>query len=160
MCFAYARTFGMPIQIVRCFNLYGPRQKHFGYGGVISLFMRRAMRGEPLIVYGDGKQSRDYTYITDAVGFYRVLLDNWLNDKPFNAGTGQDITINELAGKINDICGTKSIIVHTKERPSEVKRLCCDNRQAMETGWEPLVSLDDGLRNLYEWFKTNGTDPR
>jgi UDP-glucose 4-epimerase len=160
MCYAYARTFGMPIQIVRCFNLYGPRQKHFGYGGVISLFMRRAMRGEPLIIYGDGKQSRDYTYIADAIAFYRLMLESEYGSGPFNVGTGEDVTINYLASEIISLCDNKSYPVHDKERPSEVKRLCCDNSKAKNAGWRPLTPLYCGLRNLYEWFKSNGTDPR
>lgn len=161
MCFSYAMTYKMPVDIVRCFNLYGPRQKDFGYGGVISLFMRKAMRGEPLVIYGDGEQSRDYTYVTDAVEFYTRLLDGIIvNDGPWNVGTGIDFSINELAERINTVCGMKSLIIHAEPRPSEVIRLCCENTHALEMGWRPKLNLESGLKALREWFRQNGTEPR
>jgi len=160
MCFAYAKTFKMPIVIVRCFNLFGPRQKDFGYGGVVSLFMRRAMRGEPLIVYGDGEQSRDYTYISDAVDFYKGLIAE-TTIGPWNVGTGVDVTINTVASMINQICGGASQIVHAPTRPGEVKRLCCDSLRARESmDWTPKVNFNDGLIALHKWFQDNGTEPR
>lgn len=161
MCYSYAKTYKMPVDIVRCFNLYGPRQKDFGYGGVISLFMRKAIIGEPLTIYGDGEQSRDYTYVTDAVAFYTGLLGGCIvNDGPWNVGIGTDVSINRLAETINTICDRDSLIIHTDARPSEVIRLCCNNGKALKMGWRPRVGLEDGLISLYKWFKQNGTDPR
>lgn len=158
LCFSYAKTYRMPITIVRCFNLFGPRQKDFGYGGVISLFMRKALREEPLVVFGKGLQSRDYLYVTDAVEFYIRAFNSRLHVGPWNVGTGNEVTVNDLADAIIARCGCKSKRVHIEPRQSEVLRLCCDPALARSAGWAPMVSLNEGLDLLYRWFQRNGTD--
>ena len=97
MCYAYIHTFGLNISIMRLFNVFGPRQKDVGYGGVISIFTRRVLNNIPPIIYGDGKQTRDYTYITDAVNAYDAALkyDEPLTEPikgPRLAGLGAEIS--------------------------------------------------------------------
>ena len=101
MCNAYIQTYGLNISIPRCFNIFGPRQKSIGYGGVISIFTRRVLNGFSPLIFGDGLQTRDYTYIDDVVTAYELLLQN--NKKiqgPVNFGTGQEISILDIANKI------------------------------------------------------------
>jgi UDP-glucose 4-epimerase len=164
MCYAYIQTYGMNITIMRLFNVFGPRQRDIGYGGVISIFTRRILSNAPPIIYGDGRQTRDYTYIEDAVKAYDLVL-NYKDPitEPINFGTGKEVSIIDLANKIIDLCGKKGDIkpVHVEPRIGEVKRLIADARRAKELlGWEPKYSLEEGLKNFIEWYKNYGFEER
>jgi UDP-glucose 4-epimerase len=155
MCYAYYKTYGMNVCIARCFNLYGPHQKDSGYGGVISIFVKRSLAGQPPIIYGNGQQSRDYMYITDAVNAYDHIL-KWGNAElgPINFGTGRDITINDLAIKILAYAGIDISPVHVPARPGEVSKLVADNSVACEVlHWHPTISIDEGLGKFIDWYK-------
>jgi UDP-glucose 4-epimerase len=153
MCFAYIKTYGLNICIMRPFNLYGPHQKDSGYGGAISIFIKRVFNNMPPIIYGDGTQTRDYTYIDDIVEAYDIILKypSPLID-PINFGTGKEISINDLAGKIITIMGKNISPVHVDPRPGEVQRLIADISKAKKIGWKPYHTLDEGLRKLIEWY--------
>ncbi len=160
MCWSYIQTYGMPIVIMRPFNIFGERQRSNGYGGVISIFTRRALNGVPPIIYGDGQQSRDYTYIDDTVRAYDLVLnyDAPINE-PVNIGTGTEVTINYLASKIIELCGKSDTLapVHESARIGEVKRLICDPAKAGELlGWTPRYSFDEGLARFVEWYRNHG----
>lgn len=164
MCYAYANTFGMPISIVRFFNIFGPRQRDVGYGGVISIFTRRVLNDTSPIIYGDGQQTRDYTYIEDAVRAYDLVLKH--NEpiiEPVNFGSGKEVSIVDLASKIVNLCGGKGNIepVHIEPRIGEVKRLIADATKAKSLlGWEPEYSLEDGLKKFVQWYKNYGFEER
>ena len=164
MCYAYIQTYGMNINITRLFNLYGPRQKDAGYGGVISIFTRRVLSNIPPIIYGDGLQTRDYTYISDAVKAYDLILNhNTPIKEPLNFGNGTELSILEIANRIIDLCGKNGTIkpVHVEPRIGEVKRLIADSTKAKNLlGWEPEYSLDDGLKSFVEWYKNYGFEER
>ena len=164
MCFAYTQTYGLNISIARLFNVFGPRQRDIGYGGVISMFTRRVLSNIPPIIYGDGKQTRDYTYIEDAVTAYDLMLNHHeALTEPINFGTGREVSIIELANTIIDCCGKKGNIepVHVEPRPSEVKRLIADASKAKSLlGWEHEYSLADGLRAFVDWYKIYGFEER
>ena len=148
MCYAYIKTYGMNICIMRPFNLYGPRQKDSGYGGAISIFTKRALSNMPPIIYGSGEQSRDYTYIDDIVAAYDLILNHSkVIREPVNFGTGVDVKINDLAAKIIKLCGKDLKPVHVEERPGEVTRLIADISRAKKLGWNPKYTLDKGLKN-------------
>lgn len=157
MCHAYKTTYGMNIAIVRCFNIFGPRQKDIGYGGVISIFTRRLMSGRPPIIYGSGNQTRDYTYISDAVDAYNKVLEYGGVTPPLNFGTGQEISINAIAEEIKNILGLKLENVHEKRRIGEVNRLICDSSKAREIlGWAPKWPFLSGLKEYVSWYKKYG----
>ena len=157
MCYAYIQTYGMNISIVRLFNTFGPKQKDSGYGGVISIFVKRLLNGMPPIIYGDGHQTRDYTYIQDAVSAFDSILNySGVITEPVNFGTGKEIKIIDIANKIIKICGKENEIepVHVEARPGEVERLVAQNSRAKELfGWEPKYEFEDGLRELIDWYK-------
>ncbi|HVP26314.1 MAG TPA: GDP-mannose 4,6-dehydratase [Candidatus Bathyarchaeia archaeon] len=157
MCFSYIQTYGANITIVRLFNTFGPRQKDTGYGGAISIFVKRILNDRPPIIYGDGKQSRDYLYIEDAVNAYDLLLESKkFIREPVNFGTGKDVTILFVASKIIELFGKKGKIkpVHVAPRPGEVRRLIADNRKAKELlGWAPKYRFDEGLKKFLEWYR-------
>ena len=164
MCYAYIQTYGMDISIVRCFNIFGPRQRDLGYGGVISIFTRRVLNDVLPIIYGDGTQTRDYTYIKDAVRAYDLVLNhNKPITEPINFGTGKEVTIIDLANKIIDLCGKKGEIkpVHVGARIGEVKRLIADATKAKKLlGWAPKYRLEEGLKDFIQWYKNYGFEER
>lgn len=157
MCYSYIETYGMNICIMRPFNLYGPRQKDSGYGGAISLFTKRVLSNMPPIIYGDGEQRRDYTYIDDIVRAYDAILNSEKSlREPINFGTGKEIKIIDLANKIIDLCDKEGKIkpVHVEPRPGEVKRLVADISKAKELlGWEPKHTNEEGLKKFIDWYK-------
>jgi len=164
MCYAYIQTYGMDISIVRLFNVFGPRQRDVGYGGVISIFTRRVLSNVPPIIYGDGTQTRDYTYIKDAVRAYDLVLNhNEPITEPINFGTGKEVSISDLADKIIELCGKKGEIepVHVEPRIGEVKRLIADATKAKNMlGWEPKYKLEEGLKEFIQWYKNYGFEER
>lgn len=162
MCYAYAQTFGMDIRVIRTFNIYGPRQKDYGYGGVISLFVKRVLNNQSPIVYGNGLQTRDYTYIDDIVEAYdRTLKFDGKIDGPINIGSGREVTILDLAKLIIRICKSGVEPVHMVARPGEVLRLIADNSRAREIlVWTPETNFVTGLKKYIEWYKTFGTEEK
>lgn len=164
LCYAYANTYGMDISIMRFFNIFGPRQRDIGYGGVTSIFTRRVLSNMSPIIYGDGQQTRDYTYIEDAIRAYDLVLNH--NDpivEPINFGRGEEVSILDLANKIIKFCGRKGNIepVHVEPRIGEVERLISDATKAKDLlGWEPKVSLEEGLTKFVQWYKDYGFEER
>lgn len=156
MCHAYVQTYGMNICIMRPFNIYGPRQKDSGYGGAISLFTKRVLSNLPPIIYGDGQQTRDYTYVEDIVAAYDTILNyNKPLEEPINFGTGAEIKIIDLANLIIKLSHKEEFItpVHIEQRPGEVNRLIADISKARAIGWEPKYSIEEGLKKFIDWYK-------
>ena len=161
MCYAYIHTYGMDISIARFFNIFGPRQKDIGYGGVISIFTRRVLSGVPPIIYGDGSQTRDYTYIEDAVRAYDLILKYKKKiTEPINFGSGKELSILKLANMIIDLCDNKNMKpVHVDPRPGEVKRLIANSAKAKKLlGWKAKYDLEEGLKKFIYWYKNYGTE--
>lgn len=157
LCYTYNETYDIGIDIVRCFNMYGPRQKDTGYGGVIAIFIRRVLQGNPPIVYGTGEQTRDYLYITDAVEAYDLVLKSKGNPgrNGINFGTGSEITVNQIANLVikNSHAGTEVAPIHVEGRPVEVQRLFADVSKAKELlGFKSQVDFETGLRTVIEWY--------
>jgi len=164
MCYAYIQTYGMNISIVRLFNIFGPRQRDVGYGGVISIFTRRILKNMPPIIYGDGRQTRDYTYVEDAVRAYDSVLkyDGSLTE-PVNFGSGREEPILDLANMLIDLADRKGEIepVHVEPRIGEVERLIANATRAKKLlGWETEVKLEEGLEKFVEWYKYYGLEER
>jgi len=160
MCHAYVQTYGMDISVLRSFNTFGPRQKDLGYGGVISIFTRRVLSNMPPVIYGDGQQTRDYTYIDDTVRAYDMVLnhDQQIRE-PTNFGSGVAVSVIDLANKVIELCGKKGMVepAHVEPRIGEVERLIADSTRAKNLlGWEPKHSLEQGLRLFIEWYKKYG----
>jgi UDP-glucose 4-epimerase len=156
LCFSYYNTYRLPVVIVRCFNTYGPRQKDVGYAAAIPKFIGRALANMPPVVYGDGKQTRDYMYVKDAVNAYKLVLESHdqLLGKAINFGTGREVSIVELARTILKLSGSQAVPLHAAPRAGEVKRLCADISLAKkELGFAPKYSITQGLREFVQWYK-------
>lgn len=163
MCHAYVVTYGMNISIPRFFNIFGPRQRDIGYGGVVSIFTRRVLNSMPPVIYGDGRQTRDYTYIDDAVRAFDLILNNSARLDPTNIGTGKEVSIIDLANLIIELCGKKTTVkpIHVEPRIGEVKKLIADTTKARETlKWKPKYELKEGLKTFIQWYKEFGQEER
>lgn len=154
-CFSYWQTYGLPVSIIRPFNTYGPRHTY----DVIPKFIQLALENKPLTIYGDGKQSRDFTYVSDTVeGFLLMASRKEAVGQAVNFGNGKDYTINKTAELIKKLSESTSEITHIEERKAEVNRLICDYSLAKKLfGWEPKISLEEGLRRNIEWEKQKST---
>jgi len=163
MCNAYIITYGMNIAIPRFFNIFGPRQRDIGYGGVISIFTRRILNNMPPVIFGDGLQTRDYTYIEDAARAFDLILNHKSRLEPINIGSGKEVSIIDLANAIIDLCDKKGEIktVHVEPRIGEVKKLIADTTKAKKIlGWEPKHDLKEGLRAFIQWYRKYGQEER
>lgn len=156
---SYYHGYDLPVTILRPFNTYGPYQKTDMAGGVVSIFTSRDIDGEPLKIFGDGTQTRDLVYVTDCARFIvEGTFSEAATGEVVNAGTGSDISINDLAELIASE-GTEIEHVEHHHPQSEVQKLLCDPTKAEELlGWEPEVSLTEGVERLRQWLRAeNGT---
>lgn len=156
---AYAQTYDLPVAIVRPFNGYGPRAHHEGdCGEVIPRFLLRAASGHPLVVFGDGAQTRDFTHVSDLAHGIRLAGDaEAAVGQTINLGTGVEVAINALAGLVRGLARSPVPVVHEPPRPADVRRLCADARKARALlGWEPRTALADGLGALYNELIVSG----
>jgi UDP-glucose 4-epimerase len=156
LCFAYIQTYDANVCIMRPFNTFGPRQKDSGYGGAISMFVKRALAGRPPIIYGDGSQTRDYLYVNDLLRAFDMIIESKKPlQEPLNFGTGREVHVLDLANQIVALCGTTVRPVQVEARPGEVKRLVADYSKAREIlGWQPQYSLEQGLKEFITWYMT------
>jgi dTDP-glucose 4,6-dehydratase len=149
---AFHRTYNLRTNIARIFNTYGPRMK-LNDGRVVPAFLDRALRGEPMTVFGDGSQTRSFCYVSDLVdGLYRLMQS--AECYPVNLGNPQEMTILEFAERIRRLTNSKSRIVHEPLPQDDPKQRKPDIGKARRIlGWEPRVSLEDGLRQTIEYFR-------
>lgn len=153
---AYYETYGYPTVIVRPFNAFGPRSHHEGDSGeVIPKFLLRTLAGRPMVIFGDGEQTRDFTYVEDtARGIMRAGLCDEAIGQTINIGSNHEITINQLAETIKQVTNQPDAsIIHDDPRPGDVLRLFADSSRAGQLfGFEPQVSLYEGLQRLKSWY--------
>jgi UDP-glucose 4-epimerase len=159
---AYHRTYGLQSVVVRPFNSFGPRSHHEGDSGeVIPKFLVRAMNGQPPVIFGDGTQTRDFTFVEDtALGIALSAQSDALIGETINLGTGSEISINELARVVLGVVGREDLIpIHDEPRPGDVLRLVADPGMATsKLGWKPTTTIEDGIRQLLAWHDAAGTD--
>jgi dTDP-glucose 4,6-dehydratase len=150
---AYHRHHGLETRIVRIFNTYGSRMR-LNDGRVVPAFMGQALRGEDLTVFGDGSQTRSFTYIDDQVeGIYRLLMSDYV--EPVNIGNPDETTILEFAQEIIKLTGTDQKIVFKGLPKDDPLQRQPDISRAKEVlGWEPKVSRSEGLRKVYDYFNS------
>jgi UDP-glucose 4-epimerase len=150
---SYGHAYGLPTTVVRPFNTYGPFQRSVGEGGVIAIFTRQSLAGETLRIYGDGTQTRDLLYAEDCARFVcDALLSDAATGRILNAGTGQDMSVNDLAAAIEPDPSRIAHVEHIHPQ-SEIAVLRCDPREARRVlGWRPEVPLEDGLGRVRAWM--------
>lgn len=153
LVFSYYHTYSLPVTILRPFNTYGPFQRTDSEGGVISIFITRVLRGENLLVYGDGNQTRDFIYVEECA---KAIVEAALSDRVWgeviNIGSGKDISINELARLVAGENGSIQYIPHIHPQ-SEISKLVCDWSKAKRLlNWKPQISLTEGIEKTKKWI--------
>jgi len=152
-CTIFSQLYGLSTVCLRYFNVYGPRQDPGSqYAMVIPAFIDRILRGQPPVIYGDGEQSRDFTFIQDVVRA-NLLAAETDAQGVYNIGGGHNITINRLAETIMELMGTKLKPVHEPPRPGDVRHTMADIARAGSFGYEPKWSLVDGLKEVINKFR-------
>jgi UDP-glucuronate decarboxylase len=152
--FDYRRQHNLRIKVARIFNTYGPRM-HPNDGRVVSNFIVQALKGEPITIYGDGKQTRSFCYVDDLVeGFVRLMSTTDDFTGPVNLGNPSEFTILELAQKVIALTGSKSKLVF-KPLPSDDPMQRCPNITLAndKLGWEPKIQLEQGLARTISYFE-------
>ena len=152
MTMAYHRYHGVATRIVRIFNTFGPRMR-LDDGRVVPTFIAQALKGEPITVFGDGSQTRSFSYVGDTVeGIYRLLMSDEVD--PVNIGATAEMTIKQFAEHIVALTGSGSTVTYRDLPVDDPKTRCPDLSKAKRVlDWEPSVPLDEGLRRTIEYFK-------
>ncbi|MDO8446227.1 MAG: GDP-mannose 4,6-dehydratase [Deltaproteobacteria bacterium] len=152
---AYYKTYGLKTIIIRPFNTYGPRSHHERDAGeFIPKSIVRALNNEPILIFGDGSQTRDFTYVEDiARGIIAAAKCDDLIGGTFNMGSDFEMPLKELAQMILSYTGSGAAVEYVGERPGDILRLHADSSLFKKrTGWRPPMSLNDGLKRTIQWF--------
>lgn len=156
---AYNQEFGANIKIVRFFNVYGPRQSD---DFVVSIFLNNALHDKPIKVFGDGSQTRCFTYVQDAVDGVLKVVDMGKSREVYNIGNNHPTTILQLAETIKEVTGSKSEIVKvgygkdSRLREREIDYRIPDISKISSIGWEPKTRIADGIKKILEWKRKQG----
>lgn len=153
-CLAYAKLFEIEAICLRYFNVYGSNQRFDAYGNVIPIFAFKILRGEPLTIYGDGEQTRDFVNVRDVVqANIRAAKTTGLSGA-FNIGSGTRVTINKLVDLLRDASGINPAVSHGAPRPGDVRHSLADISAArLGFGFAPSCGLEAGLREYMSWAK-------
>ena len=152
----YREVHGLDYVALRYGNVYGPRQDPHGEAGVVAVFSRRLLRGEPLTIYGDGEQTRDYVHVSDVVRANLMAASMVLSGEPgldaraYNVGTGIETSVNDLAAILEEGVGIHAARVFEDARPGELRRSALSIARLRERGWSPAVGLREGLAATFE----------
>lgn len=177
LCHAYHSTYGLPIVILRPFNAYGPNQYP---EKLIPFFLTQALQDKPLLVYGSGRNTRDWTYVPDLCRLLETVLcveESKVTGQVFNVGSGEEKSVLEIAKAVLEYLGKdeaglaarpesagrdrsdlprRTIVKHIKDRPGHVERLVCDTRKVKEVlGWQASTSFEPGLQLTLDWYCEN-----
>ena len=157
LAYSFARTYGLPITVLRPFNIYGPNQYP---EKVIPFFFTSAVENRPLYVYGSGRNTRDWTHTSDLCALLVKVLDApkvKVAGEVFNAGSGEERSSLQIAEAVLDFLGRpKSLIRHINDRPGHVTRLVCDPAKVRRSlGWRAKTRFDAGLEKTLEWYEAN-----
>jgi len=157
MALSYGRTFGIDVRIARPFNNYGPRQNWGNYAGIIPLTIKRIMLGEPITVAGDGRQTRDFLFVTDtADALVKIAASQDARGRVINVASGKEVAIIDLLTMIAEAMEYSEPFRHVEARPGDVRRHVADITLARELiGFEPRIGIEEGIKTTVEWYRKN-----
>ena len=155
---AYYEKYGLKTTALRFFNVYGPRQDASAYGFVMGIFIKRALAGEPLTIFGDGRQTRDFVYVSDNVlASVKALLSSRTDGEVLNVGRGRTVAIRELALKIKWAAGNPNLVIRFAplRKGDFVRRRVPDvSKMKQLLGAIPQTTLGEGIHKTIEWYKS------
>jgi UDP-glucose 4-epimerase len=150
----FSKTYGLSYAIIRPANIYGPRQDPLGEAGVISIFLGNIHASQPLEVFGDGTDTRDYIYVKDIAKICKIAMDSKLNGI-YNAGTGKRTSLLELISIIEKETKRSTQKKFSPPRPGDVKHISLDIQKAKNTlNWTPKTHLKEGIKKTWEWYQS------
>jgi len=153
-CEMFSREGWLKTAALRFFNVFGPGQDPTSpYAAAVPAFLRRALRGEPLAIFGDGEQSRDFIYVKDAVSALVFAAEATELSDAFNCGYGRPTTINELVRRIVALTQSESQPNYFPERSGDVRHSCASTEKLRAAGWRPISSLEQGLSETMEGLR-------
>ncbi|MGQ9471285.1 MAG: SDR family oxidoreductase [Candidatus Aminicenantales bacterium] len=156
-CRLFFQLYGLSTVCLRYFNIFGPRQDPYSpYAAVIPSFIFRLLRGERVIIFGDGEQSRDFTYVANVVeaNLLATQAENKVSGEVFNIAGGQEITVNTLAAEISRLLGAENEPIYAEPRPGDIRHSLADISRARQAlGYEPHYGFNEGLRETVSWFR-------
>lgn len=149
----FLRERGLETVALRFFNVFGPRQDPQGaYAAAVPIFIERALKNEPIHIFGDGGQTRDFVYVKDIVAANRFVAENDGARGVYNVGYGGSISIKDLAHQIIELTDSRSEIIYKEQRPGDVRHSRASAAKLMALGWKPAHNLKDGLATTIEYF--------
>ena len=151
--YTYEALYGLRWTSLALANVYGRRQDPHGEAGVVSIFGGRMLRDEPVTIFGDGEQTRDFVFVDDVVHAFVLAMERG-DGQRFNIGTGEETTVNELFAEIAGIVGYGAQPAYAQDRPGELRQIALDTRRAAaELGWKPWTPLHEGLAETVDWLR-------
>jgi UDP-glucose 4-epimerase len=157
--FAYREVHGLEYAALALANVYGPRQDSHGEAGVVAIFAGRLLTGEPCLIYGDGKQTRDFVFVDDVVDAFSRAAERG-SGLLCNIGTGIETSVNDLYTALAHNAGVTQPPIYAPARPGELQRSCLDpGRAAMHLGWKPWTSVSVGTAAVLDWWRANPPGP-
>ena len=150
----YQQIYQVPFIALRYANVYGPRQNPEGEAGVVAIFAQKMLQGEQPVINGDGKQTRDFIFVSDVIKANLAALASDANDT-YNIGTGKEVNINTVFKLLNQLTGEKTRKIHGPAKEGEQQRSCLDCQKAEKIfHWRPEVDLEFGLKKTVDFFKS------
>lgn len=151
----YTRTFGLPVAALRFFNVYGPRQRPDSpYAAAIPIFISRLLAGQPIVIYGDGGQSRDFIFVKDVVRANLMAAESEVAGEAYNVCSGRETTILDLMEELSEVSPRQPEVRHEAPRPGDIYRSVGNpEKAARDFGFRAQTSLADGLAATLEWMK-------
>lgn len=153
--YLYQANYGLAYTILRYGNVYGPRQDPYGEAGVVAIFAHQMLRNQQAVINGSGEQERDFVYVSDVARSNLLVLERD-DGGTYNLGSGVGTSINDIFSRLQAITGYQGDEVHAPPKLGEVFKVYLDaSRARKELGWQPRISLEEGLRRTVEYFATN-----
>ncbi len=148
----YSDEYNQPTAVLRLFNVFGPRQDPDSpYAAVIPIFIKKTLKNEDIVIFGDGEQTRDFVYVKEVVEASVLTVEK--GDSIYNVGLGKGVTVNDLAEKIIQLTGSASKIIYQEERAGDVKHSYADISKLKALGFEPSYDFDKALSGTIDYFK-------
>ncbi len=150
LCYLYYTNYGVPTASLRYFTVYGPRQRP---DMAIHIFIRAILDGAEITVYGDGEQTRDFTFVDDVVEANMLAAMSGSQGEVFNVGGGTRISVNKLIKVMENVTGGRAVVRYIEKQRGDVKDTLADADKIGKLGWKPRVGIEEGVRRFARWYE-------